>query len=227
MSFAIGIPTALILLGHVKSWPLVYTLRSWWLLRSLVKQANVRNLEPRELFAVVSQSHRCLYDDIDYNQHMVCLTFNKILDFGRIQLLYTIIPRVMMEPGHNIFCHNAGVLTLFRKKEIRPLSTYAMQTRVWTWDDKWLWLQHRFVLPDGGVAAMAVSKVVFKRVSGKTVPPAQVLELCGHQLDCPTIQERRSRNAAWAKGLLEADIGLREDQYSWDLSSTSRHAAKL
>lgn len=40
-------------------------------------------------------------------------TFNKILDFGRIQLLYSIMPRIMMEPHHHIFCHNAGVMTLY------------------------------------------------------------------------------------------------------------------
>lgn len=46
VSAAIGVPALIIVLSHVKSWPLSYTLRSWWLLRSLVKEANERGLEP-------------------------------------------------------------------------------------------------------------------------------------------------------------------------------------
>ncbi|KAJ8661233.1 hypothetical protein O0I10_002982 [Lichtheimia ornata] len=215
VSAAIGVPALVIVLSHVKSWPLSYTLRSWWLLRSLVKEANERGLEPEVLFTVVSQKHRCLYDDIDYNQHMNNSTFNKILDFGRIQLLYSIMPRIMMEPHHHIFCHNAGVMTLF-KNEIRPWTQYTMQTRVWTWNEKWLWIQHRFLLPDGEVACLAVSKLVFKLITGKTVPPVQVFELCGHDVTDPIAEERRHRNWQAAAGLLEADKALREDPFSWD-----------
>lgn len=43
---AIGIPTLLVTLAHINSLPFAYTIRSWWLLRSLVERAKKVNLEP-------------------------------------------------------------------------------------------------------------------------------------------------------------------------------------
>lgn len=42
----VGIPTLLVTLAHINSLPFVYTIRSWWLLRSLVERAKKLNLEP-------------------------------------------------------------------------------------------------------------------------------------------------------------------------------------
>lgn len=47
----VGLPAALLVLTHLKSLPLAYTLRSWWLLRALVKRAKARNLEPERMLA--------------------------------------------------------------------------------------------------------------------------------------------------------------------------------
>ncbi|KAG2221636.1 hypothetical protein INT45_001161 [Circinella minor] len=213
LTAAIGVPAFLLLLTHMKSLPLAYTVRSWLLLRKVIKRAKANKLEPESLFTVVSEDHRCLYDDIDYNQHMNNGMYNKNLDFGRIHILYTILPRVMMEPNHHLFCHNAGVMCVF-KKEIPPLSNYTVQTRVWTWNQKWLWLQHRFVLPNGDIACYAVSKLVFKKTSGRTVPPSDIFELCGHELDAG-VEERRKHNWDIAGNLLELD-GLVKDPFSWN-----------
>ncbi|CEP08454.1 hypothetical protein [Parasitella parasitica] len=210
---AIGIPIGLLITTHLKSLPFAYTVRSWLLLRALIKKAKENNLKPNGLFEVVSQDHRCYLDDIDYNQHMNNSTYNKILDFSRIHILYSAFARVMMEPHHHIFGHNGGVVTLFRK-EIPPLAKYKVQTRIWTWNDKWLFLQHRFLLEDGTVACLAISKIVFKKVSGKTVPPKQVLELCGHNFDDPTIEGRRLHNWDIAQHVLSLDK-IRDDPYSW------------
>lgn len=86
----VGVPTLLVTLAHMNSLPLAYTIRSWWLLRTLVERAKKVNLEPegelykkdtkikggihsktKDLFTTVSQELRCMWDDIDYNQHMV------------------------------------------------------------------------------------------------------------------------------------------------------------
>jgi hypothetical protein len=42
----VGIPTILVTLAHMNSLPFAYTIRSWWLLRSLVVKAKKANLEP-------------------------------------------------------------------------------------------------------------------------------------------------------------------------------------
>lgn len=143
--------------------------------------------------------------------------YNKILDFSRIHLLYTIFPRVMMEPDHHIFGHSGGVVTLFRK-EILPFAQYTVQTRIYTWNDKWLFLQHRFIMKgeegeEDVIACFAFSKIVFKKMSGKTVPPQEVLQLCGHHFD-EGVEERRSYNWETARHILDLDK-IRTDPYSW------------
>ncbi|KAI9340112.1 hypothetical protein BD770DRAFT_399783 [Pilaira anomala] len=208
----VGVPTLLVGVAHINSLPFAYTIRSWWLLRSLVERAKKLNLEPEDLFTVVCQNQKCTWDDIDYNQHMNNSTYNKKLDFSRIHLLYVIVPKIMMEPNHHIFAHNAGVFTLF-KREIPPLQPYTIQTRVWTWNEKWLFLQHRFIIEETGkepiVCCIATSKIVFKKTSGKTVSPKEVFELCGHMIDDPAIETKRSLNWDKAKHLLSV-------HHDWD-----------
>lgn len=94
-----AIPIGLLAITHLKSLPLVYTIRAWLLLRSLIRKAKVNQLRPDRkrtlhfiayilfillqiylaLFSTVIQEHRCYLDDIDYNQHMVSYFFYIIL----------------------------------------------------------------------------------------------------------------------------------------------------
>jgi hypothetical protein len=114
-----------------------------------------------------------------------------------------VVPKVMMDPDHHIFAHNAGVFTLF-KKEIPPLSPYTIQTRIWTWNEKWLFLQHRFLLDEKNIVCVAVSKIVFKRASGKTVPPMNIFDLCGHIFN-NEYEDIRKKNWETAHQLLSMD----------------------
>ncbi|KAI8092694.1 uncharacterized protein BX664DRAFT_327916 [Halteromyces radiatus] len=218
----LGLPPLLLWAAHAKSLPLSYTLRSWLLLRSLIKRAQQNKFQPDPLFSILSQDHRCLFDDMDYNQHMNNSSYNKMLDFSRIQVLYTIFSRVMMEPNHGVYAHNAGVVTLF-KKEIPPFQKYKMQSRVFTWSEKWLFLEHRFVFTQADntlvVASAALSKIVFKRASGKTVTPAHVLTLCLHDLNDPLVEERRARNWKIAQNLLSLDTIFSDNHDAWDITS--------
>lgn len=130
----------------------------------------------------------------------------------------------MMEPDHHIFAHNAGVFTLF-KREIPPLQAYTIQTRVWTWNEKWLFLQHRFIIEhENGnlptVCCIATSKIVFKQTSGKTVSPMEIFKLCGHPYDDVQVEKKRSENWEIAKNLLTM-------QHDWSGSSSRRGESKL
>ena len=46
LTAAIGVPAFLLLLTHMKSLPLAYTVRSWLLLRKVIKRAKANKLEP-------------------------------------------------------------------------------------------------------------------------------------------------------------------------------------
>lgn len=155
----------------------------------------------------------CLFNDNFYLKS----TYNKKLDFSRIHLLYVVLPRIMMEPNHHIFAHNAGVFTLF-KKEIPPLQPYTIQTRIWTWNEKWLFLQHRFIMtkPDGSIAVccIAASKIVFKLVSGKTVSPSEIFQICGHYDTIHDKQVEYKRRKQWEKA--KHLLSIQHDENDWN-----------
>ncbi|KAI8972282.1 hypothetical protein BDB01DRAFT_730423 [Pilobolus umbonatus] len=204
------IPVGAILL-HIKSMPLVYTVRLLILFRVLLQRAKANKLKPRPLFSIMTEEHRCYLDDIDYNRHMNNSMYNKALDFSRFHFLFSICPRVLVEP-QDVFAHNGGVITLFIK-EIPSLSKYKVESRIWTWNEKWMFVQHRFLRAGDQVACIAFSKLVFKTASGKTLQPKAILELCGHEMT-EAVEERRAFNWNTAKHILALDETKR-DPYAW------------
>ncbi|KAI9279870.1 HotDog domain-containing protein [Sporodiniella umbellata] len=208
-----AVPIGILALSHIKSFPLVYTFRSWLTVRSVIKKTKKNKLRPEPLFTTISQDHRCYLDDIDYNQHMNNGMYNKMLDFSRIELLYSIFPKVCIVQDLHIFGHTGGVVTLFRK-EIPPFAKYRVQGRLYAWNNKWFVIQHRFVLDDGTVACYALSKIVFKKLSGKSIPPEQILEICGHNVNDKEIIERNAHNWETAQHILCLDKAT-EDPYPW------------
>ena len=45
-ALAVGVPIGLLLITHLKSLPFAYTVRSWFLLRALIKKAKEKELAP-------------------------------------------------------------------------------------------------------------------------------------------------------------------------------------
>lgn len=61
----VGIPTLLVALAHINSLPFSYTIRSWWLLRALVKRAEKLKLKPECMYRymnnICSESDDCIH----------------------------------------------------------------------------------------------------------------------------------------------------------------------
>ena len=59
MALAIGIPVGLLVTTHLKSLPFAYTVRSWFLLRALIKKAKENNLQPdgKMMMMVIKYCH--------------------------------------------------------------------------------------------------------------------------------------------------------------------------
>jgi hypothetical protein len=49
-ALAVGVPVGLLLIAHLKSLPFAYTVRSWFLLRALIKSAKENNLRPGRMY---------------------------------------------------------------------------------------------------------------------------------------------------------------------------------
>lgn len=49
-ALAVGIPVGLLLVTHLKSLPLAYTVRSWFLLRALIRRAKENKMKPDRMY---------------------------------------------------------------------------------------------------------------------------------------------------------------------------------
>lgn len=149
--------------------------------------------------------------------HHFCSMYNRWLDHGRVPAVCLLFGDIAMNPEkHNAYYSIAGVVTLYRR-EIRPLASYTIQSRVLAWDEKWLFHQHRFLLNDGTVSCLALTKSVFKEKSRKTIPPAKLLALAGHDLTDPEVEARRKRNYEEAVvPFLKMDAFINNEPYQWE-----------
>lgn len=149
--------------------------------------------------------------------HHSCSMYNRWLDHGRIPAVCLLFGEIALYPEkYNAYYSIAGVVTLYRQ-EIRPLASYTIQSRLLAWDEKWLFHQHRFVLDNGKVACLALTKSVFKEKSRKTIPPAKMLTMAGHNVTDPEVEARRKRNYEEAVApFLKMDAFINNDPYAWD-----------
>ncbi|KAG0367621.1 hypothetical protein BC939DRAFT_460592 [Gamsiella multidivaricata] len=128
---------ALIALMHLKSLPGVYTLRS---LSYFIKARS--QTEPSIGLLEASKYHsRVWFDDMDLNIHLNNSSYNKMMDFARIDLCTRLFPGWQVTHKFDM-CLAQTVL--FFKAEVPRFSKYTITSRVFTWDDKWIWMQHRF-----------------------------------------------------------------------------------
>ncbi|KAF8926931.1 hypothetical protein EDD21DRAFT_384733 [Dissophora ornata] len=127
----------LILLMHGKSLPGVYTLRSisYFIKAWNMKKPSIGLLEPCRYHS------RVWFDDLDLNIHLNNSSYNKMMDFARIDLCTRLFPGWQVEHKFDM-CLAQTVL--FFKAEVPRFSKYTITSRIFTWDDKWIWMQHRF-----------------------------------------------------------------------------------
>ncbi|KAF9113588.1 hypothetical protein BGX27_001236 [Mortierella sp. AM989] len=128
---------ALIALMNLKSLPGAYSLRS---LAYFIKRRNLK--EPSIGLLETSKIHsRVWFDDLDLNIHLNNSSYNKMMDFARIDLCTRLLPGWQHTRKFDM-CLAQTVL--FFKSEVPRFSKYTITSRIFTWDDKWIWMQHRF-----------------------------------------------------------------------------------
>ncbi|KAF9576586.1 hypothetical protein EC968_006933 [Mortierella alpina] len=143
------VKTALLVLFalmHIKSLPGVYTLRSLYYFvqpRTLLYYVKPGyRPKPRVGLLGTKRYHsRVWFDDLDLNIHLNNSSYNKMMDFARIDLCTSLFPS--WQHLHKFDILLAQTVLLF-KAEVPRFSKYTITSRIFTWDDKWIWIQHRF-----------------------------------------------------------------------------------
>jgi len=157
---------------NVKSWPFMYHLQvcvsGFDLFSSSV-----------DMDVGCTTSHRVWPDDLDWNFHMNNSSYNKNADCGRFKLwIKSKAFNLIRKKGW--WAANGGVYFQFRK-ELKLFQSYQVVTRLHSFDDKWMYLQHIFQDVSGKQKhAVGFSKMVVKH-KRENIPPETFLKSLGQE----------------------------------------------
>lgn len=127
---------------------------------------------------------RVLPNDLDFNGHMTNGRYFTVADVGRMDyVLRTGTLKVAMRERAMPI---VGDATARFRRELRPFEAYELHTRLLGWNDKWTFMEHRFVCK-GRVAGVVVMRGLFRAASGPVAPGvfAQFLGIDGQSPALP------------------------------------------
>ena len=123
--------------------------------------------------------------DLDLNAHMNNGRYLSIMDLGRLDLIVRLgmIKKVVKSKWMPVL----GSATIRYRQPLKPFQKFKLKTRVIWWDDKWFYMEQRFIIIDdkdpdknGLVAAIAFVKGSFyDRKAKQTVPTRDLTALMG------------------------------------------------
>ena len=142
---------------------------------------------------------KVLPNDLDFNMHMNNGRYLTIMDLGRFDLtLRSGLMQIMLKQKSVPILGSAQIRY---RLPLMPFQSYDLETRIMTWDNKWAYMEQKFVIVDGpkkgAVAAIALVKGSFyDQKIKRTVPTSEVLEMADMVVPAPPMSEHI---AEWQK----------------------------
>lgn len=124
-----------------------------------------------------------LPNDLDFNMHMNNGRFLTVMDLGRLDLiLRSGLLKMMLKQKSVPILASAKIRY---RLSMNPFQTYILQTQILGWDDKWVFIEQRFIMAKGKhrgeVAAIGLVKGCFLDNRSKTtVPTADLMRHIGY-----------------------------------------------
>lgn len=137
-------------------------------------------------------------NDLDTNLHMNNGRYLTLMDLGRFDLIVRGgLWRVMRAQR---WMPLVGAALIRYKRSLQPFQRFTLSTRLLGWDDKWFYIEQRFLRGDV-LVAVGLVKALFRGAAGN-VPPPEVMRAAGHpNLTSPALPESL---AAWTQ--LESEL---------------------
>ena len=128
---------------------------------------------------------RVLPNDCDFNLHMNNGRYLAFMDLGRIHLMTQIgLMRLIFRNRWKPVLAAAEINFI---RALRPLQTFELVTRVVTWDEKYVYMEHLFEA-GGEICAHAFVKGLFLGPNGR-IGNAEVLERLGYSGAAPQMPD--------------------------------------
>ncbi|ODQ63413.1 hypothetical protein NADFUDRAFT_72162 [Nadsonia fulvescens var. elongata DSM 6958] len=200
--------------ANPKSLPFSWTVRFYYhLIRHTMPfvPAFLRPAPAPTPFTTRTMATFCEPLECDFNGHKSNSTYFTDLDIARSDLMIWVFQKFLIKSLKTKgwsrgmpYIPVASVQTAF-KRQIDPLQSYRVKSRIIGWDDKWILVLSKFVVGKGEtekVAAVSLTKYVIK-VGRKTVKPQDALDDCG--LWTEQVDKQARSDFALAERLLEMD----------------------
>lgn len=120
--------------------------------------------------------------DLDANMHMNNGRYLSIMDLGRLDLMVRLglIRNVLREKWMPVL----SAATIRYRIPLMPLQKFTLETKVVWWDEKWFYMEQKFIIKEGkkagAVAAIAFVKGSFYcKKQRRTVPTSDLVTLMG------------------------------------------------
>lgn len=135
-----------------------------------------------DLLSPVCLHFRVLPNDLDLNLHMNNGRYLSIMDLGRFDLIQRsgLLKRMTKERAIPVL----SAAQVRYRMQLKLWEPYKLESRLICWDEKWVYVEQRFIKRKGRragqVAAIAIFKGAFANRDGKgTVPTEELLKKVG------------------------------------------------
>lgn len=125
---------------------------------------------------------RVLPNDLDTNLHLNNGRYLTLMDLGRVDLLVRL--GVVREMRRRRWGGVVASATVRFRRPLKVFQRFDLHTRLVCWDDRWFYMEHRFVRDDDTLA-IAVIKARFVAADGRRLTPAEVVAATEHAMDSP------------------------------------------
>lgn len=131
----------------------------------------------RDLTAPMTLRLRVYPNDLDFNGHMNNGRYLSLMDLGRLHLVMRMgLLRMVMRQK---LAPTLAAVQMRYRMQLLPFQPFDLQTRILCWDEKWIYMEQRFVYvrgpKAGAVAAIGLVKGAFYDRRIKTTLPTAVL----------------------------------------------------
>lgn len=136
-----------------------------------------------DVFGASELTFRTWPFDLDLNGHMNNGRYLSIMDLGRLDLMVRL--RLMKTVLRSKWMPVLSAATIRYRMPLNPFQKFKLETRVVWWDEKWFYMEQKFIIidpdnhkKDGAVAALAFVKGSFyDRKTKTTVPSSELVAL--------------------------------------------------
>ncbi len=157
----------------------------WFLFRFLVARYILKTEPSQSMLDWVITHYRVQLWDIDANIHMNNVKYLKYMERGRVeQMIATPWLKEMHSRGVKALIANTEISYV---KELKPFQRFKVETRISSWDDKYIYMEQLFTYKRTVFTAAVIRMAIVSIHTGKRVSPAQIMQETFPDLQAPSL----------------------------------------